>query len=128
MRLLLDTQAFLWAIAEPERLSARARRAIEDGTNEVFVSAATAWELAIKTHLGRLRLAENIEGFVPEQMAKNSFQPLPVQIRHALKVGTLRDVHRDPFDRLLVAQASIEDLLLVTADRRLRDYAVKVVW
>lgn len=128
MRLLLDTQAFLWWASSPEKLSPRARRAIEDNTNEVFVSAATAWEIAIKAHLGRLELTEDPRRFVPAQIAEHSFQPLPVQIHHAVSVAGLPDIHRDPFDRLLVAQAMVENLSLATADRKLREYGVKVVW
>ena len=129
MRVLLDTQAFLWAITAPERLSRRARQAIEDEDNEVLVSVATVWEIAIKASLGRLEpdVAE-IERSLPDDMERHAFQPLPVQMRHALRVATLPPVHRDPFDRLLVAQAIVEDLHLVTADRELGAYGVKVVW
>lgn len=128
MRLLLDTQVFLWAAGTPERLSPRARRAVEAGGNEVFLSAASVWEIAIKTQIGRLLLTHDFESFVPERMAERSLVALPVLMPHAVKVASLPDVHRDPFDRLLVAQAIVEDLHLVTADRRLRDYPVKVVW
>ncbi len=128
MRLLLDTQAFLWSISSSEQLSPRARRAVSSGTNEVFVSAVSAWEIAIKTRLGRLQLGADIEHFVPDQMARNSFLPLPVLLHHALKVAGLPEIHRDPFDRLLVAQAIAEGLHLVTADRELGNYPVKVVW
>lgn len=128
MRLLLDTQAFLWAISAPERLRRSVRRALEDEANEVFVSAASAWEIAIKVRLERLRLPDDPQRFVPEQMAENALQPLPVQIRHALRVFDLPDVHRDPFDRLLVAQAVVEDLVLVTGDPQLRRYPVRVLW
>ncbi len=128
MRLLLDTQAFLWSGSAPERLSPRARRAIEAGRNEVFLSAASVWEIAIKTQIGRLRLARDVETFTRERMAESSLVALPVLLPHAIKVASLPEVHRDPFDRLLVAQAIVEDLHLVTADRRLRDYPVKVVW
>lgn len=129
MRLLLDTHAFLWAVSAPEKLSPRARRSIEDGSNQIYVSAATAWELAIKSRLGRLEPeVEDLERSVPEQIERHAFQPLPVQVRHALRVASLPDVHRDPFDRLLIAQAMLEGLAMVTADRELKRYAVKVVW
>lgn len=128
MRLLLDTQAVLWAASAPERLSPRARRAIEAGTNEVFVSAASVWEVAIKKQLGRLHYPGDIDDFLPERMAERSLLALPVLMVHAIKVASLPDVHRDPFDRLLVAQAMVEGLRLVTADRSLRRYAVQVVW
>ncbi|MDP9266109.1 MAG: type II toxin-antitoxin system VapC family toxin [Chloroflexota bacterium] len=128
MRLLLDTHAFLWSIGAPDRLSDRARRAIEDGANDVFLSAASAWEIAIKAGLGRVSLPRDLERFVPDQMARNSIQPLPVDLGHALRVFALPDVHRDPFDRLLVAQAIAEELTLVSRDRRLKGYAAKLLW
>lgn len=128
MRLLLDTQVFLWSIAATERLSRRARRVIEDGQNDVFLSAASAWEIAIKAGLGRLSLPNDPESFVPEQMSANAFKPLPVEMRHALAVYGLPKVHHDPFDRLLVAQAIAEGLTIVTSDERLGDYPVKVLW
>lgn len=129
MRVLLDTHAFLWAITAPERLSRRARRVTEDEGNEVLVSVASVWEIAIKASLGRLDpdVAE-IERSLPDDMERHAFQPLPVLMRHALRVATLPPVHRDPFDRLLVAQAIVDDLHLVTADRELSAYGVKVVW
>ena len=128
MRLLLDTQTLLWAAGAPERLSPRARRAIEAGTNEVFVSAASVWEVAIKKQLGRLHYPAGLDDFLPERMAERSLLALPVLMAHAIKVASLSDAHRDPFDRLLVAQAMVEGLRLVTADRALRKYAVQVVW
>ena len=128
MRLLLDTQVFLWSGSAPERLSPRARRAIETGRNEVFLSAASVWEIAIKTQVGRLQLTRDLEDFTRERMAESSLVALPVLLTHATHVASLPDVHRDPFDRLLVAQAIVEGLHLVTADRRLREYPVKVVW
>jgi len=128
MRLLLDTQAFLWSSGAPERLSPRARRAIEAGRNEVFLSVASVWEIAIKTRIGRLQLTRDVEEFTRERMVESSLVALPVLLTHAIRVASLPDVHRDPFDRLLVAQAIVEGLHLVTADHRLRDYPVKVVW
>lgn len=128
MRLLLDTQVFLWSGSAPERLSPRARRAIEAGRNEVFLSAASVWEIAIKTRIGRLQLTRDVEDFTRERMAESSLVALPVLLTHATRVATLPDVHRDPFDRLLVAQAIVEGLHLVSADRRLREYPVKILW
>ncbi len=128
MRLLLDTHAFLWWIGDDPRLPPKARKLISGGRNEVFLSAASAWELAIKTSIGRLRLAENLEEFVTEHLAVNGFQVLPVHLRHALRVSTLPDHHGDPFDRILVAQAQAEDLVLVSGDEQIARYAVRVVW
>ena len=92
------------------------------------MSAVSAWEIAIKSALGRLTLAEDPQRFIPDQMTQNAFEPLPVQIRHALKVVDLPDIHRDPFDRLLVAQALTEELVLVSADAQLGRYPVRVIW
>lgn len=129
MRLLLDTHTLLWALAEPERLSRRARRAVEDERNDVLVSAASVWEIAIKAGLGRLGPdGAAIERSLPEEIERHAFQPLQVQIRHALRVATLPAVHRDPFDRLLAAQAIVEGLHVVTADRELRAYGLRIVW
>ncbi len=128
MRLLLDTHAFLWWLTDDERLSRRARRVIGDGANEVFVSAASAWEIAIKTRLGRVRLPEDVERYIPDQLEQNAFQVLPVRLGHALRVAALPDVHRDPFDRLLVAQALVESLAIVSGDRNVASYAARVVW
>ena len=94
MRLILDTQSFLWAIDKPERLSQRARREIQNEANEILVSAVTAWEVAIKWQLGDLQLPDEPRRYVPEQMAANAFAPLPVLIRHALKVAELPMIHK----------------------------------
>ncbi|MDE3102644.1 MAG: type II toxin-antitoxin system VapC family toxin [Chloroflexota bacterium] len=127
MRLLLDTQAFLWAVEALERLSARARREIQDPSNEVLVSAATAWEIAIKVGIGDLELPDDPQRFVPDQIDANAFTPLAVLVRHALKVADLPRIHKDPFDRLLVAQASVDGLALVTADEQVRRYPIDTV-
>lgn len=128
MRLLLDTQAFIWVVSAPERLSQRARKAIRDPINEVHVSAATAWEIAIKVRTGKVAIAGDLQRFVPDEMAANSFSALPVTIEHALRVAALPMIHRDPFDRLLVAQAAVEELALVTSDGQVRRYPVRTIW
>ena len=128
MRLLLDTQAFLWAVDAPERLSPRARREIQSKGNEILLSPVSAWEIAIKWSLGDLELPDDPQRFVPEQMAPNSIEALPVLVRHALKVAELPPIHKDPFDRLLVAQASVEGLTIVTADVHIRRYDVATIW
>lgn len=128
MRILLDTHAFLWWVTDDEQLSRRARRLLGDGKNEVFFSAASAWEISIKSSLGRVALPDDAERYVPKQLEQNAFEALPVRLQHALRVGALPDIHRDPFDRLLVAQALIEDLTLLSRDRHLASYSVRVVW
>ena len=94
----------------------------------MFLSAASVWEIAIKTRIGRLQLTRDVEDFTRERMAESSLVAMPVLLTHATQVATLPDVHRDPFDRLLVAQAIVEGLHLVSADRRLREYPVKILW
>lgn len=128
MKAMLDTHCFLWAIANDPRLSRTARRIIKDANSELYLSAASAWEIAIKCRLGRLRFSEDVQRFIPDQMARNRMTELPVLIRHALAVSDLPLHHRDPFDRLLVAQARIEDLTLLSADPAMRLYDVRVVW
>ena len=120
MTLLLDTHVLLWWLEDPGKLSRPARKAIQDGTNRVYVSAAVAWEIAIKTSLGKLETPDELE----EMMDANRFLALPVTIPHALAVRTLPGHHRDPFDRILIAQALHEGFRLVTRDQEIAKYAV----
>ena len=122
MNLLLDTQVLIWSLAADRRLKSTARRAIEDGSNRVWVSAASAWEIRIKTALGKLRAPDDLL----TQMTAVKFEELPVRIAHALYLRHLR-LHRDPFDRILIAQALCEGLTLVTADPILRGYPVRII-
>jgi len=128
VKVLLDTHAFLWWTTDDARLSERARAAIADGRNEVFFSAASGWEIAIKAGLGRLEVPEDLEAFVTEQLSKNAFRMLPVHLGHALRVRALPGHHRDPFDRLLVAQSILEGLPILSADPQVAFYPVEVVW
>lgn len=128
MKLLLDTHVFLWWIADDERLSAPARAAIADSANEIFVSAASGWEIAIKAGLGRLSLPDRPARFVPNQVARNGFTVLSISLAHALAVEALPALHRDPFDRLLVAQSRLEKLPVITDDAAILRYDVRAVW
>lgn len=128
MRVLLDTHAFLWWIVDDPRLSDRAREVIGDGQNELLLSSASGWEIAIKARLGRLGLPEDLESFIVEQMAVNSVYGLPIRMSHALHIHQLPDHHRDPFDRLLIAQAQLEDLPILTADPQIARYGIRTVW
>ena len=116
MRLLLDTHALLWALADPDRLNDTARDALRDGRNVVLVSAVSAWELAIKQAAGKLRAPDDLL----EVVDATGFDWLPISAQHALLAGALPPLHRDPFDRMLVAQARQESLIIVTRDRGLR--------
>lgn len=128
MRLLLDTYAFLWWITDDDRLSQRGGDLIADGANDVYFSAVSTWEIAIKADLGRIRLPDEAWAFTPQQLERNAFQALPIHVAHAVALIALPDVHRDPFDRMLVAQAMTEGLTLVSGDRNLSRYPVPVVW
>ena len=128
MRALLDTHTFLWWITDDPRLSSRVREIIGAGENELFLSSASGWEMAIKARLGKLELSKDPEHFIPEQMALNSIGSLPVRMSHALHIYKLPDYHRDPFDRMLIAQARLEELPILTADPQISRYPVKVIW
>ncbi len=127
MRLLLDTHVVLWWLNADRRLSAAARDAVAAADGEVLVSTASVWEMAIKAGLGRLRLPDDTGGFLADQFRANRFKVLPVGLDHAAAVRGLPGHHKDPFDRLLVAQALIEGATLVTQDAALRAYPVACV-
>ncbi|MCY3930628.1 MAG: type II toxin-antitoxin system VapC family toxin [Acidobacteria bacterium] len=127
MKYLLDTHCWLWMQTEPHRFDALLMAALESSATSKFLSAASAWEIAIKYAVGRLPLPEPPADYVPERMRLNQVKPLPITPAHALAVATLPPHHRDPFDRILVAQARIEGLTLVTADRTLELYDAEVL-
>lgn len=126
--LLLDTHALLWWLADPGQLSSQAHEAIADPHNAVFASAASAWELATKTRLGKLTIAEPLLHELPALLGEQGFELLPVQFRHGLRAGTYRQTHRDPFDRLLAAQAELECLTLVSLDPALKAFPCQLLW
>lgn len=128
MRLLLDTHVWLWLQHVPERLGADALRDVEDPGNDVLLSAASSWEIAIKWALGKLPLPAPPDQYVPDRVLTSGVTPLPIQHRHALAVAQLPLHHRDPFDRLLVAQAREEAAVIVTGDRAFAAYDVEVRW
>lgn len=121
MRLLLDTHVLLWWLADDRKLGKTAREIIANPNNDVHVSTASVWEAAIKTALGRLEVElDDLE----EAIVRNGFRPLPIGFRHAVTTGRLPSVHRDPFDRMLVAQASVEELRIVSHDRVFERYGL----
>jgi len=128
VRYLLDTGVWLWSLMAPERLSPVARKVLADANEEIFVSAVTSWEIAIKFSANKLRLPESPQFYVPRRMASQGLRALEVTHSHALAVAALPAYHRDPFDRLLVAQAQLEDLVLITADSVVRRYPVKILF
>lgn len=128
MKVLLDTHVFLWWINDDSRLSQNVRQIISDSANELFLSAVSGWEIAIKSRLGRLDLPGNLEGFISEQIAFNAMQSLPVKMSHALHTYSLPLLHRDPFDRMLVSQSQLERLPILTMDTQIAAYDVDVLW
>ncbi|MFM7548270.1 MAG: type II toxin-antitoxin system VapC family toxin [Cyanobacteriota bacterium] len=128
MGVLLDTHTLLWWLAEPERLSEAAHAAIADPTARVVVSAASGWEIATKVRLGKLPAALDLLSDLPELLACQGFELLPIQLRHGLRAGSYPMAHRDPFDRLLAAQAEQEHLTLVSLDPALRPFPCQVLW
>lgn len=123
MRLLLDTHIFLWWLADDPALAAKAREVIGDGNNVVYISAASVWEISVKKSLGKLEAPENIEAIVEQER----FQKLPISLGHGEAAGQLPPHHRNPFDRMLIAQARCEDLVLVTVDKNIPKYQVQVL-
>ena len=128
MRVLLDTHTFLWWVLEDQRLSQPARDTIVDPDVDVLVSPVSAWEIAIKAAHGRLDLPEPARTYVPSRMAACHFHELPVTVNHCLRTADLPVMHRDPFDRLLVAQALAEGIPLVTDDAAITRYDVETIW
>ncbi len=125
MNVLLDTQALLWWLSDDPRLGTRARAEIAERAGLVCVSAASAWEISVKAALGKLAVPTDDIGAVVED---EGFEPLPITFEHARVAGHLPAHHRDPFDRMLVAQAQVEHLTLLTTDRRLAAYDVEIAW
>ena len=121
MKLLLDTHFLLWAAGEPDKLSERARTLMEDPGNDLVFSAASLWEITIKTGLGRADFQVDPH-LLRRGLIENGYEELPITSQHALAVGQLPDVHRDPFDRILVAQSTVEGVLLLTHDPLVKAY------
>ena len=128
MRALLDTQAFLWFILDDTRLSQAALAIIRDPANEILISPASYWEIAIKVGIGKLSLAQPFDPFIEQQIGRNHITILPIEPRHAAAVISLPPHHRDPFDRILVAQSLVEVIPLVSSDTRLDHYGIQRIW
>lgn len=126
--LLLDTHAMLWFFWDDKQLSAKARTLIEDANNRKLVSLATCWEIAIKAGLGKLDLGESSQSFLPREIARNNFELLPIRLSHVTSVEALPWHHRDPFDRLLIAQSMVEGLPLVSGDVIFDQYGLSRLW
>ena len=127
MRVLLDTHVFLWWVNDSPRLGREARAVISNIDNQLLLSAASGWEIAIKAGLGKLEVADDISSFIFEQMRLNAVDELPVLITHALHAASLPKLHRDPFDRMLIAQAQLEKLPILTGDEKFGAYSVEII-
>lgn len=127
MKALLDTHTFLWAIAEEQRLSSHARQ-IYTGNNDLWLSVASVWEILIKVRAGKLALPRPAGPYLVKELAKNRIEVLPINLDHVLRIENLPTHHRDPFDRILIAQSLHEKLPLVTADPLFDRYPVEVIW
>jgi PIN domain nuclease of toxin-antitoxin system len=127
VKLLLDTHVLLWAVSEPNQLTVAARDGLEDGTNDVYVSVVSAWEIAIKQSLGKLELSKPAEQWLPEVLRRTGFELAEVGLGAALRVRALPWHHRDPFDRLLVAQAAEDGYTVVTRDGALDAYGIPIL-
>lgn len=128
MKVLLDTHVFLWWIIDSPQLPPRVRELISDGGNELFLSAASCWEIAIKARLGKITLPARPDVYIADQMTENAVQGLAIEASHAFQVFHLPPHHRDPFDRMLIAQAQLENLSIITSDPLFSKYKVKVLW
>ena len=128
MRVLLDTHALIWWATSDPRLSRRARDLIQDPANEIVVSAISALEIAIKAGRGSLTIGGSARQFVDDEVLASGFHPLPLTFDHAVRVYDLPPIHRDHFDRVLVAQADVEAIPIVTNDALIRQYSVRVEW
>ena len=129
MRVLLDTHTFLWWTTRHGALvSERVRDLLADGRTDVALSLVSAWEIAIKAGSGRLELPAPVEQYIPDRLKRHGFELLQIELSHALHAGSLPRIHGDPFDRMLVAQAQVEGLPILTADPAIAQYDVEVIW
>lgn len=125
---LLDTHVFIWWITEDKRLSSKTIRLIENDSNHIYFSSVSAFEIAVKARLGRLREVGDPMLSVPYQVSQNGFEELKITVEQSLKVFHLPDIHSDPFDRLLVAQSQITGFPIITNDRDIKQYPVECIW
>jgi PIN domain nuclease of toxin-antitoxin system len=128
MKYLLDTMVWLWSVGPTEKIGSAGLEVLTNGAEEIYLSAASSWEIAIKTKLGKFKLAEPPGYYVPKRLAEQGIQPLSITQRHSLKVYDLPLHHYDPFDRLIIAQALDEGMVILTSDRAFTKYPVQLLW
>jgi PIN domain nuclease of toxin-antitoxin system len=128
MKYLLDTMVWLWSVGPTELIGRAGLEVLTNGEQEIFLSVACIWEISIKARLGKYKLPEEPAIYVPKRLAVQAIRALPITQIHALKVYDLAPHHQDPFDRLVIAQAIVEDMTILTSDRAFAKYPVDVVW
>ena len=128
MRYLLDTHAFLWFVLNDPQLSPTALALIRDSGNEIYLSVASTWEIAIKVSIGKLQIGPRLDQFLPQQLRQNGIVLLPITLEHTTAVSTLPLHHRDPFDRLLAAQSTATRMPIISVDAVLDPYGVQRIW
>jgi len=128
MRLLLDTSSFLWFVAGSGKLSVKARELMEDFDNELVLSVASLWEMAIKVSIGKLELLRQFDQFIPEKLEENEIEILHVELAHLSEMMKLPFHHRDPFDRLIIAQSISENLPVIARDSFFKEYPIEIIW
>ena len=128
MKILLDTHAFLWWNMNSPQLSAKAKEIIAEGNAEIYFSAASAWEIAIKCKKGSLILPEPPDAYIHSRIRYYNFVPMPIQMSHCLRTYDLPYIHQDPFDRLLVSQCQLENMSIISIDKNIAQYDVQVIW
>lgn len=128
MRALLDTSTFLWFVSDSDELGLNARQCIADLDNDLFLSVASLWEIAIKASLGRLQLLTPFDRLIPEHLEQNAITVLPIEVQHLSKIIDLPFYHRDPFDRLIIGQSIAEDFPIITRDAAFSRYPIRLIW
>ncbi|ELS04550.1 hypothetical protein Xen7305DRAFT_00042840 [Xenococcus sp. PCC 7305] len=128
MQVLLDTNAFLWWVTNDNKLSSAARNIISDSQNDIFFSIVSAWEIVIKSQIGKLPLPDSPEIYIPSRLNYYRFKTLSISLKDVLQIRNLKNHHNDPFDRLLIAQSQIRKLPIITADSKFHLYDVYIIW
>lgn len=128
MKLLFDTHAFLWWESEPEKLSPTALVLCEDKSNQLLLSVVSVWEMQIKIQLGKLKLKKSLKEIIERQLSENDLKILSVELNHALTLKDLDNHHKDPFDRLIISQAKVEKLAIISGDKVISRYDIEVIW
>jgi len=128
MKYLLDTMIWLWSVSTPEKIGDSGLQLLDNGEAEIYLSVVSSWEIAIKARLGKYKLPETPDRYIPRKLARQGIHPLTVELGHSLKVFSLPLHHHDPFDHLLIAQAIVEGMTILTTDREFAKYPVEVLW